>query len=166
MVTQKLLKEMFGYRDDGNLYWICNMSGSARFGDIAGYFDKTKGYITVSVKSKNYRLHRMIFLWHEGYLPEFIDHDDGNPLNNRIGNLQPITRSQNAMKSKNFKNNTSGFRGVYWDKRKRRWEVMLNANGIRHKLGRFKDKNDAIKARIAGEDKYFGEFIPVDRKGA
>ena len=59
-----------------------------------------------------------------------------------------------------MKNNTSGITGVSWDKRLQKWSVRLQVNGERIILGNYVNKNDAIKARLEAEKKYFGEFAP------
>jgi hypothetical protein len=55
-------------------------------------------------------------------------------------------------------NNTSGITGVYWNKEK--WNAIIIKNRKRIYLGSFINKDDAIKARLEAEKKYFGEFAP------
>jgi len=66
----------------------------------------------------------LIFLYHHGYLPKFVDHIDGNKKNNRIENLREATKSQNAMNQKVSTRNTSGIKGVMWHKRDKKWFVQ------------------------------------------
>lgn len=56
------------------------------------------------------------------------------------------------------KNNTSGVRGVHFDKARRLWVAQLMFRRKNHMLGRFKTKAEAIKARKAGEEKYYGKY--------
>jgi hypothetical protein len=75
-----------------------------------------------------------------------IDHKDGNGLNNTRDNLRLSTNSQNAYNAKDHKNNTSGFRGVTWDKRQERFEAKININGKKSHLGYFDTAERASKA--------------------
>ena len=56
------------------------------------------------------------------------------------------------------KDNTSGVRGVCWDKRSQKWVARISRQGKSHYLGSFVDKADAIKARKQGEELY-KEFL-------
>lgn len=61
-------------------------------------------------------------------------------------------------KRKHNRNNTSGVTGVHFDRERKLWiaQIMFQHKG--YLFGRFKRKSDAIKARRAGEDKYFGKY--------
>lgn len=56
------------------------------------------------------------------------------------------------------KNNSSGVRGVHYDKNRKLWVAQIMFQRKAHLLGRFKTKREAIKARKVGEDKYFGKY--------
>ena len=63
--------------------------------DIAGSVD-ANGYLRIAANGKKYMAHRLVWLWHYGVMPKEIDHIDGNPLNNRVENLEWTSRSGNA----------------------------------------------------------------------
>lgn len=109
-MTQDLLNSLFDYRD-GCLYWK-NCPRSDLNGTRAGSPSGSTGRRQVRVKCKLQLEHRVIFLMIHGYLPAFIDHIDGDYLNNRIENLRPVTRKQNAANRKKRKNCSSSFKGV------------------------------------------------------
>ena len=48
---------------------------------------------------------------------KYYDHIDRNTLNNRKNNLRPATSTENSQNRSKYKNNTSGFTGVIWDKK-------------------------------------------------
>ena len=102
-------------------------------------------------KNKHIRMHQLLGC--KGY-----DHIDRNTLNNRRSNLRPCSRSQNAMNTSVWINNTSGTKGVYYNKSNKKWFALIVVNYERKFLGYFHDKQDAIKARREAEKKYFGEF--------
>lgn len=83
------------------------------------------------------------------------DHVNQNGLDNRRLNLRDATNKQNAENQKLRKNNTSGHKGVYWDKQKSKWRPRICHNGRKISLGLFETLEDAIKARKEAEKKYF-----------
>ncbi len=91
---------------------------------------------------------------------KFYDHIDRNPLNCRRNNLRNVTQQQNATNRSRMSNNTSGFTGVCWDKRRQMWTANICKNYKRIRLGWFEDKEEAVKARLKAEKKYFGELAP------
>mgnify|MGYP003347982033 CR=1 FL=1 len=60
-----------------------------------------------------------------------IDHIDGNPLNNKIENLRPATHSQNNANVKRRSDNTSGEKGVAWDKSREKYVIFTYKDGKR-----------------------------------
>ena len=56
------------------------------------------------------------------------------------------------------KNNTSGVRGVHFDKDRGLWVAQIMFQRKAHILGRFKTKSEAVKTRLTGEEKYFGKY--------
>lgn len=96
--------------------------------------------------------------WLFGY--KGYDHIDRNPFNNQRNNLRPATYRENRQNSSMRTDNTSGFIGVYFDKRDSRWVSSICVNYKRIHLYSGSSKIDAIKARLQAEAKYFGEFAP------
>lgn len=92
----------------------------------------------------------------------WIDHIDGNPLNNKKSNLRRATHGQNSMNQKVRTDNTSGHKGVYWSKNKQKWIMQITKNQKVITKGGFRTIEDAIKARKEAEEKYFGEFARKD----
>lgn len=155
MITQELVKEYFKYKN-GVLIWKIKRRSDNK-GDTAGDLNG-QGYFRIMLNCKRYLIHRLIFLYHHGYLPRFIDHIDGNPSNNKIENLRECSSRQNQFNSKTRKDNTSGVKGVHWKKGIKKWVAQISVNGKYKNLGSFSDIKDAEsavrKARIASH----GEF--------
>lgn len=123
---------------------------------IKWHFIKTRGYARGNNKNgKDFMLHRFLLNPEDN---EFVDHINGDKLDNRKCNLRIVTKSQNGMNSKTPSNNTSGVKGVYWDKRSEKWEASIQINMKKRCLGYFKEKEDAIKARREAEKRLFGEY--------
>lgn len=66
-----------------------------------------------------------------------VDHKDRNPLNNQKNNIRITGRRSNAGNRKLNGDNTSGFKGVHWDRRDRRWRARMWFNGKAKRLGYF-----------------------------
>lgn len=164
-LTQNYLKELFDYRN-GNLYWKVRKSYRIKIGDIGGYVRKD-GYRHVGIDDKDYKSHRLIFLYHHGYLPKSLDHIDGNKSNNDIDNLRCATNQENAMnqkknKSHNGKPTTSKFKGVSWNKRDKKWQVRIMVDGKTKHLGYFDSEIDAAKSYDRAAIEAFGEFAKIN----
>lgn len=130
-----LLHELFEYKD-GHLYWRKRPNAMVEAGAKAGYEDSF-GYTFVAYKRKKYGLHRLIFWRHHGFLPEEVDHIDGNPRNNRIENLRAATHIENMRNAKLRKDNTSGVKGVCWDAKAKKWEVKLQIDRKTKHFGKY-----------------------------
>lgn len=87
-----------------------------------------------------------------------IDHIDGNRLNNQKSNLRFATSSQNKINRGARKDNSSGFKGVSWNKNLKKWGVRLMINKKYKHLGLFKDKIEAAKVYNENALKYYGEY--------
>jgi hypothetical protein len=160
--TKDYVNSLFEYKD-GALYWKVDMPFHKVKGKLAGCIEK-RGYWVVAFNKKTYKLHRIIFLIHHGYLPKFIDHIDGNPLNNRIENLREATLSQNAWNRKINTKTSSPIKGVIWHKKSGKWMAKININGKRTHLGTFNYLEDAEKVVKKYREMLHGEFAKHDIK--
>jgi hypothetical protein len=125
-LTLPYLHSLFEYKD-GELFWkIDRARGKVKAGSQAGGVTST-GYRRVMIGYKEYPLHRIIFMIHHGYIPEVIDHIDGNPLNNRIENLRQASAQTNQYNRKLSKNNTSGCKNVSFNKKNKLWQVHVRS---------------------------------------
>ena len=137
MITQEQVKKLFDYRN-GELYWMINPCKNVKIGDMAGSLNN-KGYKRTSINKKIYSIHRLIFLMHYGYLPQCLDHIDGNKTNNKIENLREATPSQNCYNAKKSIINTSGVKGVSWDSNNKKWRVRFWISNIQKDFGSYYD---------------------------
>jgi hypothetical protein len=112
-------------------------------------------------KPKEILLHREVMesmLGHaipDGYE---VDHKDGNPLNSIRPNLRLATRAENVRNTRTPKNNTSGYKGVSWNKPLQKWRARIKVNNKNIHLGLFDDPELAHKAYCEAADKYHGEY--------
>lgn len=157
-LTKDFLWQIFDYKD-GDLYWKQALSKNYRLvGMKVGYASKSSTYVQVSIKRKKYYVHRIIFFMFNDFNPKSVDHIDGNPRNNRIENLRNATFCQNQYNKKLSKNNTSGVKGVYFNKTKNKWIARCGANRKENYLGEFDNIFDAEKAVQQYRQTLHGEF--------
>jgi len=88
-----------------------------------------------------------------------VDHIDHITFNNRKYNLRICEHFENHINSKTYSNNTSGRKGVGWDKSRNKWIASITYNKKQMHLGRFEEFEDAVKAREEAEEIYHKEFI-------
>lgn len=117
-------------------------------------------YKTLSVGRKKWLLHRFIFSYVNGGIPNgmVIDHIDGDTSNNVISNLRMCSTAESSFNKGMFKNNTSGFKGVYWDKINKKWMAYITLNGKMRNLGRFSNINEAAERASREREICFGDF--------
>jgi hypothetical protein len=154
-MTKDYAQSLFEYKE-GNLYWKVQKAPHVKVGSKVG--SPAHGYETVYVDGKNWRIHRLVFLMHYGYIPKLIDHVNGNRIDNRIENLREANDTQNAYNIRMHKDNKSGIKGVSWDKYKDMWIAKIQANKKRIQLGYFKNIDDAKNAISEARIKLHGEF--------
>lgn len=94
-----------------------------------------------------------------------IDHINRDSLDNRRQNFRLSTNSQNLANRGPQANNTSGYKGVTWDRSHCRWAAQIKVNMKHISLGRFKDIREAAKAYNDAAKKYFGEFAYLNPVG-
>ena len=159
MLTQEYLKSILHYSPEtGDFTWKISNSNRIKVGDIAGAVNLShtgKKYIRISIDGKLYMAHRLASLYMNGEWPKHqIDHEDGNGLHNWWDNLRQATNSQNQRNARMLKNNTSGIRGVCFNKERRLWDVRIGANNKCVRVGMYEDKFEAICARKSAERKF------------
>jgi hypothetical protein len=77
-----------------------------------------------------------------------VDHIDNNRSNNHITNIRWATGKENNQNKSLSSKNTSGVKGVYWNKNTNKWKAQIEINGKRINLGSFMNKDDAINIRV------------------
>lgn len=128
---------------------IKDYTWSCRPGGYAGSTKKTNG------KHKTYNAYRIIMGVEDTNLE--VDHINGNKWDNRKANLRIVSHADNMKNRKLNKNNKSGYTGVK-ETRCGTWNAQIFCDGKYIGLGTYKTKEEAVAARKAGEEKYFGKF--------
>ena len=155
-LTKERLHELFEYKD-GNFYWKLD-KGRAKKGQKANRLTDSR-YEQIKFDQGLHWFHRAVFVYHNGYLPETIDHINGNKIDNRIENLRSASYSQNNSNIGLRKNNTSGIKGVSWNKSKKCWHICVENKQMRIKFQKeVKDLELAELIAIEARNKFHGKF--------
>ena len=118
------------------------------------YFKDIKG------KPKKLLMHRLIMNTPQGMDTDHINH---NKLDNKRSNLRICTTSQNMMNTCLSSKNTSGFKGVFWDKRNKKWGAHIGYKKKTLYLGIFKNKINAAKAYNLKALELFKDFACLNK---
>lgn len=154
------LRELLEYfPETGQWRWRVTNSMRAVAGSIAGYTDH-RGYVYIGVDGVVYLAHRLAHLYMTGeWPPDQIDHENTNKNTNRWDNLRPATNQQNHGNMGKHKDNTSGFKNVYYRRGRRMpWLVQIMARGELFHIGTFATAEEADVAAGVARQELFGEF--------
>ena len=128
--------------------WMYNAKGPAvRSKHLYGSHD--------NAKRKMYYMHREIMKAKDN---EEVDHKNHDPLDNRKINLRICNRSQNLYNMRMNRKNTSGYKGVSWNKRRKRWMAQISIMNRTCVIGAFSAKSQAARAYNAMARKLRGDF--------
>jgi hypothetical protein len=150
--SQEKLLSLFCYKD-GGLYWKINKRKVVN-GSKAGFYCTVSGYVYIGIDKELYREHRLIWKMFKGEDPATLDHINRKRNDNRIENLRVVSDSENSYNSAKRKDNTSGVKGVSWNKLKNKWRVYINVSKKRLELGHYDDFEYACLVADEARDKY------------
>ena len=102
------------------------------------------------------RMHTLLTGW------PYVDHVNGNGLDNRRANLRPATNQENQRNRGKQENNTSGFKGVGWHKRIGKWQASVRVDGRLVHLGYHATPEAAARAYDAAALEHHGEFAHLN----
>jgi len=111
------------------------------------------GYVGSTLSGTGFAfMHRVINNTPEGFDTDHINRDR---LDNRRENLRTVNKMLNGRNRGENKNNTSGYKGVSWDKYTKKWAVYIWLKWKKIHLGHFDDIEEAYKMRKKGEELYW-----------
>lgn len=156
LTVQELKEHLFYNEVTGNFTRLIK-SKKVNIGDVAG--TNKDGYININVKGFLFRAHRLAWLYVYGEFPtSSIDHINHCKNDNSIKNLRLADYSKNSFNRYESKANTSGQKGVSYDKVRNKYKVEAQLNGIKKFLGRFNNFDDACIAYNNFAKAHHGEF--------
>jgi hypothetical protein len=135
--TKGIMFERLEYTpEDGKVWWKLHPRGPSYSGKEAGNL-MHDGYRKLTFGGKQYMVHRVAWLLHDGDWPiGEIDHIDGCRSNNKLTNLRDVSHSVNMQNRKSCQsNNKTGFLGVV--KSGNKYAANIYRNGKQNCLGSF-----------------------------
>lgn len=149
---QKELRKLFDYKN-GELFWKTKHNNQIANNKKAGHQEKFRGYTNISVKNKKFKLHQLVWVYHNGAIPKglVIDHIDGNKRDSRIENLRLATMSSNSL-------NTTKLVGVRKHSSADCWQAYITIEGTYNHLGNFKSQTEAFAARSKATQAHFKQI--------
>lgn len=149
----KLTKNKVALVDDSDFEWLSKWKWHA---------EKKRKTFYASRKDENHNtvyMHRLITNTSAGTR---VDHRDENGLNNTRINLRVCTNSQNLSNRGRQSNNTSGYKGVFWDRRVNKWFAQIRVNGKQIYLRLWNTPEEAAHAYDEAAKKYHGEYAKTN----
>ncbi len=157
----QLLREMLDYDPSTGLFtWKVDRTRGVKAGDVAGSVHPT-GYRRIKINGLLYLASRLAWMYVYGAIPDgfTIDHINHIRSDDRITNLRLATYTENARNKLKPRSNTSGFKGVYLNKKTGMYAARAKSKGKWVYFGRRHES--AVLAAAAydrGITSLYGEF--------
>lgn len=146
LYTDEINGEQYGhltvtnaFRKKSKLYAVCKCSCGKEFVVLAKNFPKVKSCGCAQEEARKTNMKKASKVY----------------LNGCVENTSVYSIKLKKM----LKNNTSGVRGVTFDKASQKWKAQIVFKGRNYYLGRYINKEDSIKARKMAEEAMFGSFL-------
>lgn len=167
MIPLDKLKDRITYNPASGEFTWNNTPAKSNYkkGDLVKGTLNLQGYQCIGIDRKIYNAHSLAIYYMTGIWPNFpasiVDHIDGNILNNRFDNLRLVTHSQNMMNTKVRSDNSTGVKGVYFNKARGYYVAQITVNKKKRSIGRYKDLEEAKVAISKAREELHGEYARV-----
>lgn len=160
MISHERLLEILNYNFETGIFtWKIATSNRVKIGSVAGYSNGKSGYRQNEIDGKKYYSHRLAWFYMYGTWPSNeIDHINGIRDDNRISNLREASINEQRWNRNISKNNKSGFKNVYFDKKTNKYRAEIEANGKKFYLGVFDNPEAAHETSKNFREKIHGKF--------
>lgn len=155
MPSMEVLRAMFEYHKDG--YFVRKTSrGTQKAGSIVKGKIEKGGYRRLPINYDVFLFHRLVWMWHHGSEPKYLDHINNDRADNRIENLRPYDKKSNSRKQLKPKDNTSGFIGAH-SYCKGGFVASICVDSVSITIGYYRTLKEAVEAYNHAAIKYHGE---------
>jgi hypothetical protein len=152
MIEIPLTKGKVAIIDDEDAQFVLKHKWRAR-SNGKGWYARTN--IRVGDKQRTITMHRMILDAPRGSV---VDHINHNPLDNRRCNLRFASPSQSNYNARKHQDNTSGYKGVYYERDRKTFRASINHERVRYRLGRFPSAEEAARVYDTAARVFHGEY--------
>ena len=137
LTIERLREAMYYDPQTGIFVWKIKPNRRISIGNEAG--TQLRGYKMIRLDGAHYACARVAYLYMTGEWPSGeMDHYDGNPLNNRCGNLRNVTRSENAQNQRRaHRGSTVEYLGVSLNKKHTAYRARIFLDGKETGLGEY-----------------------------
>lgn len=159
MLTQERLKELLHYDPETGLWTRIVGVRGYRAGSQAGSISSAVGYCYIAIDGRRYLSHRLAWLYTFGQFPaREIDHINCDRADNRLYNLREATPRQNRGNIKRSSHNSSGFKGVSFNKFAKKYSASIHVDDKKVHIGYFDNPETAHSAYMSKALEIFGDF--------
>lgn len=148
-LNQRLVRKLFRY-ENGNLFWQVRTNSRIDFENPVGT-PHTNGYLKTKIFKQDFYIHRLVYLFHKGLMPDFVDHVNRKRDDNRIENLRECSHSNNH-------GNREHLGGIKFNEKHGNWKARITKNKVHFWIGTFATKAEAVEAYNKTSKKLFGAF--------
>lgn len=157
-LTQEYLKTLLEYEEKTGIFTRKISRGGKLKGSVAGTTN-LQGYTVISIDDTLYLTHRLAWLYMKGLWPTFnIDHINNMKEDNRFSNLREATDSENNMNTLKRVDNTSGVKGVSFNKKSGKWVASVWHKKKQYRLGYFNTIEEASESIRFKREELHKEF--------
>lgn len=159
MQTISLTQSQVALVDDSNFEFLSRWKWHAWKGSGGFYALRQVPHPRLAHRQLAIRMHVVVLeIAGHNMCGKIPDHRNGNTLDNQLHNLRPSTTTTNPRNCRKYKNNTSGYKGVTYDKATRKWRAQINVDGRRTSLGYFDSPEEAAVVYDQSAQVHYGEF--------
>ena len=161
-LTEERLKEVLEYfPTSGRFRWRMRQGTMNPRGEAGTLM--SSGYYRIQVDGVPHYSHRLAWLYVHGEHPAGeIDHDNGNPADNRIANLRHLPHPENVWHA--VRRNMSASTGLY--RRRGKWHARITVNRRQYFLGVYDTRKEAAAAYRCAVRLLRGEFTKRAGRGS
>lgn len=152
MIAHEKLISTLSYDPETGVFRNLVSRGYLHGGEVCGW-KNGNGYLRITIEGKSYYAHRLAWFYAHKTWPDVIDHINQDRSDNRLINLRPASKSQNAVNGKRL------HRGATFSKKYHRWVAQIRWQGKSKFLGHFDTESAACAAYAAAAQDRHGEFF-------